>query len=46
MAKRIYVENNYLVIADNDNLSDDKRNVTDNVYIEKNGELFIFYKKS
>jgi len=46
MVKRVYIENNYLIIANNIDLNDDKRNSIDNVYIEKNGDLFIFYRKS
>ena len=46
MSKRIYIENNYIVIAENTDVTIDKRNVTDNVYIEKDADLFTFYRKS
>jgi hypothetical protein len=47
MAKRIYVNsNNILVIAENTDLTDDKRNPVSNVYTEINGTIYAFYKKS
>lgn len=46
MAKRIYLEENYLVIAEALDLTDDKYNLVSNIYIEKNGSLFIFYRLS
>lgn len=46
MAKRIYFEDNYLVIAEALDPTDDIRNLSSNVYVEKNGELFIFYRLS
>lgn len=44
--KRIYIKNNYLIIAENSDLSDDKRNLLSNVYVEKNNTLFIFFKRT
>lgn len=46
MAKRVYIRNNNLIIAETLDVSDDIRNLRDNVYFEKNGTLFVFYKKS
>jgi len=47
MAKRIYVNsNNYLIIANNADLSDDVRNSASNIYTEVNGTLFLFYRKT
>ena len=46
MAKRVYIKDNYLIIADNDDLAQDTRNIRTNVYVEKDGNLFIFYKVS
>lgn len=44
--KRIYIKNNYLIIAEDSDLSDDKRNLLSNVYVEINSTLFIFYKRT
>ena len=44
MAKRVYIEDNYLIIADDTDTTNDVRNLLSNVYVEKNGTLFIFYK--
>ena len=46
MAKRIFIEDNYLIIAENLDITDDKRNLLSNIYVEKNGTLFIFYRVS
>lgn len=44
--KRIYINsNNYLIIADNNDTTDDVRNPATNIYLEVNGELFLFYRK-
>ena len=46
MAKRVYINsNNYFVIADNADITDDIRYPAKNVYMEKNGTLLIFYKQ-
>lgn len=42
--KRIFLENNYLVIAENDNIAIDTRNLSSNVYVEINGSIYIFYR--
>ena len=44
--KRVFLEGNYLIIAEDADITDDKRNLVSNVYVEKNGTLFIFYKLS
>ena len=44
MAKRVYIEDNYLIISDDTDTTNDVRNLLSNVYVEKNGTLFIFYK--
>lgn len=44
MAKRVYIEDNYFIIANDADITDDIRNLLNNVYVEKNGTLFIFYK--
>lgn len=46
MAKRIYIEGNYLIIVEDLDTVNDIWNTLSNVYVEKNGELFIFYKVS
>lgn len=47
MAKRIWVNsNNILVIAENTDITDDKRNPASNVYTEINGTIYAFYKIS
>jgi len=46
MAKRVYFKNNYLYIVNNSDLTNDIRNVSNNVYLEKNGDIFAFYKKA
>jgi len=46
MAKRIYIENNYIVIAENTDITIDKRNVVDNVYIEKDADLFTLHREN
>lgn len=46
MAKRIFLKDDSLVIADNIDVADDIRNLISNVYVEINGSLYIFYRLS
>ena len=47
MAKRIYINSNsILIIAEDTDITDDKRNPITNIYTEINGSLFVFYKTS
>lgn len=46
MATKIFIQNNYIRFVDSVDSTIDTWHLLDNTYFEKNGNIFIFYKKS